>query len=238
MNALYPPTLSLIIMLAAGAWAVPGAAMSSRPQPVRIACVGDSITWGYHVPHRLINAYPVVLQRLAGPAYVVRGFGHSGATALKHPTWNFSYWKVAEFKQATAFKPDVVIVMLGTNDSNHGNLAVMRRYFSRDFTALIRHFQKLSTNPKVFVCLPPSLGDGTITGPHEAVPKTGVAPRIVAVAKKLHLPLINLLYAMGGRWKLFNSDHIHPNIQGQKVLAMLVDRALVRAGVVARRKGR
>ncbi len=238
MNKIFLSTLALTMLLWAGGSRAAKAVPNSRLERVRIACVGDSITWGYHVPQRLVNAYPVVLQRMVGPAYVVRGFGHSGATALKHPTWNVSYWKVAEFKQATQFKPKVVVLMLGTNDSNHGNLAVMRKDFSRDFIALIRHFQQLSTHPKVFVCLPPSLGDGTITGPHEAVPKTGVAPRIVEVAKKLHLPLINLLYAMGGEWKLFNSDHIHPNIQGQKVLAMLVDRALVRARVVARRKGR
>lgn len=200
--------------------------------PVRIACVGDSITWGYHVPHRLVNAYPVVLQKLAGRAYVVRGFGHSGATALKHPTWNVSYWKVAEFKQATHFKPNIVILMLGTNDSNHSNLAAMRQHFSHDLSALVRHFEKLSTHPKLFICLPPSLGDGTITGPHEAVPKTGVAPRIVAVAHKMHLPLINLLDAMGGQWKLFNQDHIHPNIQGQKIMAHIIFHALVKAGAI------
>lgn len=236
MNKIVLSVTAMAILLVAGATAA--AAMKPRMHPVRIACVGDSITWGYHVPHRLVNAYPVVLQKLVGQGYVVRGFGHSGATALKHPTWNVSYWKVAEFKQATQFSPNVVVLMLGTNDSNHGNLGVMRKNFSRDFAALIRHFQKLSTHPKVFICLPPSLGDGTITKAHQGVPKKGVAPRIVAVARKLHLPLINLLYAMGGQWKLFNSDHIHPNIQGQRVLAQLVERGLVKAGVVVVRKQR
>ena len=49
---------------------------------IKVACVGNSITYGYTLPDREINAYPAKLQKMLGDDYVVGNFGKSGATLL------------------------------------------------------------------------------------------------------------------------------------------------------------
>lgn len=56
----------------------------SGTRPVRIACIGDSITYGMGLEHREVECYPSVLQRLLGPGYLVGNFGNSGRTVYLH----------------------------------------------------------------------------------------------------------------------------------------------------------
>src|ERR1044072_7428681 len=89
------------------------------PGKIRVACVGDSITWGSGVEGRESNSYPAVLQRLLGEKYEVSNFGVSGATMLKRG--DKPYWEMSAFTDALAFKPNVVVIKLGTNDSKPQN---------------------------------------------------------------------------------------------------------------------
>lgn len=205
--------------------------------PVRIVCVGDSITWGVGVPNRHTQVYAALLQKRLGKGYDVLNCGHGGATALKHiarhhPGWMVSYWQVPQFKRATEFKPNIVIIMLGTNDSNPCNRLKVRKDFTRDYSDLVRHFKTLSTHPRIFICLPPSLENPVVTGPRPAIPAHGVVPRIVRIIRAMHLTGINIFHALAGRWNLFNRGHIHPNIKGQAFMAKIIYHALLKAGAV------
>ena len=75
----------------------------------------------FHQPthHRLARAWPGVLQKLVGKKYKSTDFGHSGATLLKKG--NLPYWTTPQFKAATKFDPNIVIIMLGTNDTKPKN---------------------------------------------------------------------------------------------------------------------
>ena len=53
-----------------------------QQKTIKVACVGNSITYGYGIENREQNSYPSVLQRLLGKGYKVGNFGHSGATLL------------------------------------------------------------------------------------------------------------------------------------------------------------
>lgn len=56
---------------------------------VKVACVGDSITFGsYHLTKR---NYPMVLSRLLGDGYCVNNYGYSGRTAMSNG--DFPYTK-------------------------------------------------------------------------------------------------------------------------------------------------
>ena len=93
-------------------------------QPIRVACVGDSITFGAFLPNRERNSYPAQLGRLLGASYDVHNFGINSATMLKKG--DFPYVKQKIHNEAVAFAPDIVVIMLGTNDSKHrgdGSLA-------------------------------------------------------------------------------------------------------------------
>src|SRR5258706_4947261 len=79
---------------------------------IRVACVGDSITFGAGVENRETNCYPVVLGKLLGARFDVRNFGVSGATLLKNG--DLSYWKLPQFEHLSEFAPQGIILALGT----------------------------------------------------------------------------------------------------------------------------
>ena len=86
---------------------------------IRVACVGNSITYGAFIPDRDKWSYPAQLQAYLGDEYEVRNFGVNGATLL-HQGDN-PYIKTNEYKQSQDFQPDIVLIKLGTNDSKSQN---------------------------------------------------------------------------------------------------------------------
>ncbi len=131
------------------ATALIGAAAFCAFGVTKVACVGNSITFGLKIPDREVNSYPSQLQRLLGPDYEVGNFGHSGATLLNRG--HNPYMKVPEFRQALDFKPDIVVVHLGVNDTDPRNWPDFNGAFVRDYLALIDSFKVV--NPSVRVIL-------------------------------------------------------------------------------------
>ena len=89
---------------------------------MKIACCGDSITFGL-LATAPENSYPSVMQKLLGEAYTVCNFGRSGATIIADYDWHEErlygpYLKSAEYAAAMASEPDIVVLMLGMNDGN------------------------------------------------------------------------------------------------------------------------
>src|SRR5436190_18515449 len=83
----------------------------------KVACIGDSITHGAGATGP--NKYPSWLGHLLGGAYQVGNFGVSGSTMMMGP--GASYWKTTTFADSKAFAPNIVVIMLGTNDSKPYN---------------------------------------------------------------------------------------------------------------------
>ena len=52
---------------------------------IKVACVGNSITYGYTLPDRETNAYPAKLQKMLGDDYVVGNFGDKETGPLLLP---------------------------------------------------------------------------------------------------------------------------------------------------------
>ncbi|MBT8484452.1 MAG: hypothetical protein KJO43_02665, partial [Phycisphaerae bacterium] len=83
--------------------------------PARVACIGDSITYGAKVVDRGHNAYPAQLQPRLGAGYEVRNFGVGGRTLLQAA--DTPYVATDAWRNVVAWAPDVAVVMLGTNDT-------------------------------------------------------------------------------------------------------------------------
>ena len=81
---------------------------------VRVACVGNSITYGTGIANREQDAYPAQLQRMLGKDYVVGNFGKPGATLLRHG--HRPYFQQTEFRDAMQFKGDIAVIHLGINE--------------------------------------------------------------------------------------------------------------------------
>ena len=120
-------------------------------QPIRVACVGDSITEGAGIRDRVRDSYPSLLQQMLGDAYDVRNFGKSGRTLLQKG--DRPYINEPQYRQALDFQPDIVTIKLGTNDTKPFNW-VYQEEFLPDLIQLVQSFQELPSHPKVYVCDP------------------------------------------------------------------------------------
>ncbi|MDE6039482.1 MAG: hypothetical protein K2F75_05805, partial [Paramuribaculum sp.] len=93
-----------------------GLSLGASERKTRVACVGNSITFGYGLSDPAAESYPSRLQEMLGPDFIVGNFGHSGATLLRrgHRPYN----ELPEYRAALDFRPDVAVIHLGVNDTD------------------------------------------------------------------------------------------------------------------------
>ncbi|MDE3059037.1 MAG: hypothetical protein KGJ59_13885, partial [Bacteroidota bacterium] len=151
---------------------------SCSTEEIRIACVGDSITEGYGLAMQSKTAYPVVLDSVLGHGYSVMNLGKSATTLQQHG--DFPYWSCKEFADAFAFQPDIIIIMLGTNDTKSQNWHADT--FEKDYQALIDTFKTIRTHPKIYLCLPVPVFK-TAWGINDSTVTAGVIPIVEKIAK-------------------------------------------------------
>ncbi|MBX2851756.1 MAG: sulfatase-like hydrolase/transferase [Phycisphaeraceae bacterium] len=198
--------------------------VSSRP--LRIACVGDSITYGFGLEDRSTQSYPAQLENRLGEDWVVGNFGKNGATVLKKG--HAPYWKAPQFKAALKFKPDVVVISLGTNDSRPMNWNQHKDQYVADYADLIRMFQELKTKPIVLICRTPPHYDEQSNGKlsfSNRVIRDEVLPRVDAVAEKMGIGLIDLNTVLSNHADIF-PDGVHPDAKGAALIAKTVAQSL------------
>lgn len=114
------------------------AAISAQKQ-LKIACVGNSITYGSGLAHPETDSYPAQLQQLLGETYMIGNFGKPGATLLNQG--HRPYMEQEEFRKALVFAGDVVVIHLGINDTDPRNWPNYRDRFVTDYLALIDSFR-------------------------------------------------------------------------------------------------
>jgi lysophospholipase L1-like esterase len=204
------------------------------PQSViRVACVGDSITYGSHLTDPEKDSYPAQLADFLGAGYDVRNFGVSGATLLHKG--DLPYLKQPAYTNALLFKPDELVILLGTNDSKHRDPAnpssdnapenwTHKADFVSDYENMIASFRQANPAVKIYVCLPtPSFpGQWGINGQtiHDEI-----IPLVREVANESHVSVIDFYSVFADKKDLF-PDTVHPNNAGAKLIAATVYEAL------------
>ncbi len=184
---------------------------------IRVACVGDSITFGAGVENREANNYPVVLGKCLGSRFETRNFGVSGATLFKKG--DLPYWKLDAFREVDGFGPQVVIMKLGTNDSKPQNWR-FKSEFESDLRDMVDHFLSLPSKPRLWVCLPAPVYQDR-WGINETTVRDEMIPLIRKVAAGRQVPVIDLHTALSKRPEWF-PDGVHPNAAGAANLAQVV----------------
>ena len=193
----------------------------NNAEPVRVACVGDSITYGAGIKDRKTNCYPAQLQRMLGDTHTVNNFGVNAATLLKKG--NKPYWKLKAFKDAQDFQPDIVIIKLGTNDTKPNNWQHKDDY-EPNYTEMIEAFRSLDSKPTVYVCYPaPVIGEQW--GINDKTVREEVIPRIDKIAEQTKAPIIDLYAPLKDKPELL-PDKVHPNAEGAKIIAQTINAAL------------
>lgn len=195
-------------------------------EKIKIACVGNSVTYGYGHKNPAATSYPTRLQHLLGNEYEVRNFGHSGATMLSKG--HRPYINLPEYKAALDFKPDIVVIHLGLNDTDPRNWPNYRDEFYGDYTAMIDDFRKVhpDSSTKIIICRM-----SPIFHWHRRF-KSGtrdwywqIQEKIDEIAQYGNIELIDFSRYLYSRPDLM-PDALHPNEEGAELLAKQVYSAI------------
>lgn len=218
---------------------------------VNVALVGDSITRGQWW---LGDTYPEYLEAMLDGAFgegaynIGRyedaprgpGFGHSGATL--RVDGDLPFVDQAAYTQSLAFQPDVVVIMLGTNDAKDGinwnNPALdgemtSLEHFLEDYQSLISAYDALASAPDIVVMSPIPISTAVVdTAPQSAgLIENEIAPAVrntVANFAEVDAFIdLNLLFPEDNPAFYPSNDKVHPNETGYAFIAQQVFDLLV-----------
>ncbi len=186
-------------------------------QRIKVACVGNSVTYGTAVENRERNAYPVQLQQMLRDVYKVENFGHPGATMLKKG--HKPYWDTPQFDASKAFLPNLVVIHLGLNDQGNNNWPDHKDSFVSDYLAMIQEYRELPSSPEVIICkMSPSF-----SGHHwfeEGMRENylEIQSKIDLIGQQAGVPVINLQEPLY-RFPEYYADDLHPAKEGATIIA-------------------
>lgn len=229
----YLPTIILCSLLLFLLFAYRGAAN----EKIKVASVGDSITYGARLDDPDSDSYPAQLQKLLGDDYAVENFGVGGCTLIRKgiPTvWN-------ELPKIKAANPDIIVISLGTNDTcGYGTCGDRKCWeykdeFESDYRDLIDELSQLPSDPQIFLCAPspmvletPGLDAERIAGLKVRKPRLQeLIAMVKRVATEKNVQFIDLNEPLDHRPELFTvGDGVHPNKEGYEAIAKLVAKEL------------
>ena len=193
-------------------------------EKIKVACIGNSVTYGMTHKNPAETSYPTRLQQLLGEEYEVRNFGHSGATLLSKG--HRPYINLPEYKAALEFAPDIAIIHLGLNDTDPRNWPNYRDEFYGDYTNIIEALREKNPKVNVYVCRMTPIFNW-----HRRF-KSGtrdwywqIQSVIEDIAEHGNLELIDLSHRLYNRPDLM-PDALHPNEQGAGIIAKQVYSAI------------
>lgn len=204
---------------------------------IRVACIGNSITDGFGIDMATQYGYPAQLQKKLGNGYWVKNFGVSSRTMLNKG--DFPYMNEMAWRDALAFKPDIVLIKLGTNDSKPYNWQ-HKAEFRQDLEQMVLTLRPdlavsskkrkkskgiVPAKPEIYLCTPIKAEKPTWEI-SDSVIANEIIPIQQAVAAKYGLKVIDLhtLYEGGAQQML--PDGIHPNGKGALRMAEIIFDAL------------
>ena len=193
---------------------------SQAQKKIKVACVGNSITYGATIANRDKYAYPAQLQAMLGDGYSVGNFGKSGATLLNKG--HRPYTKQEEYKKALEFAGDIVVIHLGVNDTDPRNWPNYKDYFVKDYLDLIESFRKANSNTRIMIARMTPINSGHPrfnSGTKEW--HTQIQKAIEIVAKAANAQLIDFHERLYPLFHLI-PDNVHPNKEGATILAETV----------------
>lgn len=193
-------------------------------EKIKIACIGNSVTYGYGHADPATTSYPSQLNKLLGDGYEVGNFGKSGATLLNKG--HRPYTQQKEYKDALSFAPDIAIIHLGLNDTDPRNWPNYRDQFIPDYLAIIDTLRRINPKVKIWACRM-----SPIFHWHRRF-KAGtrdwywqIQETIEEIAEIAKVPLIDFQEILYNRPDLM-PDALHPNEQGAGLLAKRVYEAI------------
>jgi len=214
---------------------------------VKVACIGDYITQ---------RGYPRFLGELLGPRYNVTNYGAEGQTLSrsgkcyrKKALGSCSYWNTDQFTDAQASHPDIVIILLGTNDAKAFNWQLFNQTFVEDYLDMIRIFAELPSEPLIFLGIPPPVVAPPNSNPgtpirYQVIEKVinsdlrTIIPNVVATQASKQFGgtatiggVVDTWSALGGTqgYPNLTNDGIHPTEAGLTIVARAFAKAIAKS---------
>lgn len=204
-------------------------AANSQSYKVRIAMMGNSITYGAQLSSPSTECYPAQLSEMLSVIYSdtceIMNYGVSGRTMMRNaenPLWN-----EGQFLSAIKYVPDICLILLGTNDSKPYRWDAWGDEFLDDYLAMIDTFKFRNPNTRFIACYPTPIWEGhpygtTFENRHnDSVVVNCVMPAIDTVVEETGAVLIDFHTPFVDSLNLF-PDKLHPNAEGQKYLAEIL----------------
>ncbi len=183
---------------------------------IKVACIGDSITEG-DVSGGVVQpaSYPSQLQEMLGDRYEIRNFGKCGICMSKNS--HYPYWGLSEFTESQAYQPDIVIIMLGTNDASTRNWSTVQGNFESDYTEFVNIYKNLESKPQIYLT--------KVSGVHQAaqIGIEEVNEIVERIAENTGSQLADMYtweYNLSDSDKAkYFDDSLHPNAEGYTLMA-------------------
>ena len=199
----------------------------------RIACIGNSITFGARLTDPEKASYPAVLSALITEKgyhnYEIKNYGIGGATMLRFGTPNL--WRILD--SLKNFLPDIVVIKAGTNETvgaprlNWEHISE----FEKDYSDYIAAIRKINPDCRIIICSPLDMVLETkdltqarkddLSGRRPRIWE--LRERIKKIATKEDVFFLDLTKPFKGKPDLMTTmDGVHPNQDGYHYLATLI----------------
>lgn len=190
-------------------------------EPLRIACIGDSITEGNSSGDRQRLSYPAqLLKKLHGERKDVI-LGNYGCSGTRVEDYNGQYYNdMLAYNLALESDADWFIVGLGTNDAGviQGGRGQLDRFYE-EYMQLLKDFGELDTTKKVYATTathrPSTLGYGAISVRAYQMKAVETLAKSSEKYTLIDLYALTLQDAVDG--KFLSSDNLHPHADGYAI---------------------
>lgn len=182
-------------------------------EPLRVACIGDSITYGAGLSDRFSQSYPAVLEQLGNRHLKVGNFGVSGTTLLKNS--GRAWIDTPAFSEAVSFAPDIVIIMFGINDLAHPEILDQ---FEQNGVELVKSFSQLPSVKRVYICTPTPLAPPKLQADANHTIQDQLIPQIHNISEQTQAEVVDIYSRFPNTQRLL-PDTTHPNARGAKLIA-------------------
>lgn len=206
---------------------------AQEPYQVRMAMVGNSITFGSGLANPAQECYPTQLNNLLSAVYgdtvIIENYGVSGRTMLKNT--DKSIWGEFKFRTALEFVPDICLILLGTNDSRPDYWDPYGDEFLDDYLAMIDTFKFRNPYTKFIICTPPPVFPGAAYDHENETIVSEIIPAIETVAATTGATLVDFHNAFLDSIHLF-PDKLHPNVEGAGIMANILYDLMVDSSMI------
>ena len=180
---------------------------------IKVACVGDSNTYGHGITPWYKYNYPKVLGDLLGEGYVVNNYGHHGATCQS--TGDQPYISYGDYKNSIKFEADILVFMLGSNDAKTENW-INEAAFKAEYLARLDEYRESNPDIRIILCTPTTSYRKNSENPKRV---EIIADIVREIAEEQGLELLDVNNLTEGREDLYIDDGAHLTNEGAALLA-------------------